>query len=176
MQEVRSPVEDATMKNLLFSFADLSVKDKAAKQAARYFSRAGAHVVQQDVPATVKRSSGISYREMTLTFADSQKVVLRIKNSGDIFQVLLNGKALPLKNQDDHVKAIAEIVQAMDAGRGKFQKLLAAAKVRPPAGIRTAAPKMEQALTEKRDALKTAIADVRDQIAALRTPAASPAA
>ncbi|HEO1661589.1 MULTISPECIES: hypothetical protein [Burkholderia cepacia complex] len=164
------------MKNLLFSFEDLSAKDKAAKQAARYFSRAGANVVQQDVPTAVKRSSGITYREMALTFADSQQVVLRIKQSGDIFQVLLNGKVLPIKNQDDHVKAIAEIVQAMDAGRSRFQKLLAAAQARPPAGIRTAAPKMEQVLTEKRDALKAAIAEVRSQIKAIKGTAAPAAA
>ena len=164
------------MKNLLFSFEDLSAKDKAAKQAVRFFSRAGANVVQQDVPATVKRSSGITYREMTLTFADSQPVVLRIKQSGDIFQVLVNGKVLPIKNQDDHVKAIAEIVQAMDAGRSRFQKLLAAAQARPPAGIRTAAPKMEQVLTEKRDALKAAIAEVRSQIEAVKGTAAPAAA
>ncbi|KAB0579192.1 hypothetical protein F7Q92_15200 [Ideonella dechloratans] len=164
------------MKNLLFSFEDLSAKDKAAKQAARYFSRAGANVVQQDVPTAVKRSSGITYREMALTFADSQQVVLRIKQSGDIFQVLLNGKVLPIKNQGDHVKAIAEIVQAMDAGRSRFQKLLAAAQARPPAGIRTAAPKMEQVLTEKRDALKAAIAEVRSQIEAIKGTAAPAAA
>jgi len=156
------------MKNLLFSFEDLSSKDKAVRQTSRYFSRAGATVVQQEVLTAVKRSAGISYREMALTFADSQQVTLRVKQSGDIFQVLLNGKVLPIKNQDDHVKAIAEIVQAMDAGRTRFQKILALAKVRPPAGIRTAAPKMAQVLTEKRDALKAAIADVREQIAALK--------
>lgn len=155
------------MKNLLFSFEDLTVKDKAAKQAIRYFSRAGANVVQQDIPSALKRSSGVTYREMALTFADSQTVVLRIKQSGDIFQVLLNGKVLPIKNQDDHVKAIAEVVQAMDAGRSKFQKILAAAKVKPPAGIRTAAPRMEAVLTEKRDALKSAIAAVRSEISGL---------
>lgn len=153
------------MKSLLFSFADLSVKDKAAKEAMKYFSRAGANVVQQDVSTAVKRNAGVSYREMLLTFADSQKVVLRIKQTGDIFQVLLNNKLLPIKNQDDHVAAIAEIVKAMDSGRSKFQKLLAAAKVRPPAGIRTAAPKMEQVLIGKRDALKAAIAEVRAEIA-----------
>jgi hypothetical protein len=157
------------MKNLLFTFEDLSTKDKAVKQAARYFSRAGASIVQQDSPTAVKRTSGITYREMMLTFADSQTVVLRIKQSGDIFQVLLNGKVLPIKNQDDHVKAIAEIVQAMDAGRSKFQKVLAAAQIKPPAGIRTAAPKMEQVLTEKRDALKAAITEVRAQIDTLKT-------
>ncbi|HEJ4320060.1 hypothetical protein PIGHUM_04489 [Pigmentiphaga humi] len=161
------------MKNLLFSFEDLSTKDKAVKQAARYFSRAGANVVQQEVIPTVKRTSGISYREMALTFADSQRVLLRIKQSGDIFQVVLNGKPLPIKSQDDHVKAIAEIVKAMDAGRSRFQKLMAAAKVRPPAGIRTAAPRMEQVLTEKRDALRSAIDDVRQQIASLRGAAAA---
>jgi len=37
-------------------------------------------------------------------------------------------------------------------------------KIRPPAGIRTAAPKMEQVLTEKRDALKVAISEVRAEI------------
>lgn len=159
------------MKNLLFSFADLSIKDKAAKKAISYFARAGANVVQQDIPSAVKRAAGVTYREMVLTFADSQQVILRIKQTGDIYQVLLNGKAIPLKTQDDHVKAIAEIVQAMDAGRSSFQKMLANAKVRPPAGIRTAAPKMEQVLTEKRDSLKAAIASVRAQIESLKAPA-----
>lgn len=156
------------MKNLLFSFEDLSVKDKAAKQVARYFARAGATVVQQDVSSTVRRTSGISYREMTLTFADSQQVTFRIKQSGDIYQVLLNNNVLPVRGQDDHVGAIAEIAKAMDSGRTKFQKKLAAAIAKPPPGIRTAAPRMEQALTEKRDALKEAIADVNEQITELR--------
>ena len=155
-------------KNLLFSFEALSSKEKASKQVARYFSRAGANVVQQDVSTNVKRNSGISYREMSLTFADSQQVVLQIKQSGDIFRVLLNAKVLPIKNQDDHIKAIAEIAQAMDAGRSKFQELLASAQAKPPAGIRTAAPKMELVLTEKRDALKEAIASVHQQIAEIK--------
>ncbi|MXS82382.1 hypothetical protein [Nitrosomonas oligotropha] len=157
------------MKNLLFDFNDLSPNGKAAKQVSRYFAQAGSHVVQQDVSSQVKRSSGVSYREMTLTFADSQKVTMRIKQTGDIYQVLLNGKLLPIKNQDSHADAIAEIVKAMDAGRSKYQKLLAAAKVKLPDGIRTAAPKMKAVLTEKRDALKSAIAEVRAQIEKYKT-------
>ncbi|MFZ4539531.1 hypothetical protein [Propionivibrio sp.] len=164
------------MKNLLFSFEDMSVKDKATKQAMRYFSRAGANVVQQDVLPGVKRSSGISYREMVLTFSDSQKIVMRVKQSGDIYQTLLNGKIIPIKNQDDHVAAIAEMVNAMETGRTKFQKMMAAISVKPPPGIRTAAPKVEVALTEKRDTLKLAIAAVREEIAALVAPASPEAA
>lgn len=156
------------MKNLVFSFEDMGLKsDKATRNLVKYFTRAGSSIVQGEAVPAIKRTLGVSYREMVLTFADSQTVIMRIKQSGDIFQVLLNGKVIPIKSQDDHVKAIAEIAQAMDTGRTKFQKQLAAAKVKPPAGIRTAAPKMEAVLTEKRDALKSAIATVREETAKL---------
>ena len=156
------------MKNILFSFDDLNVKDKAAKTAIKYFNRAGANVITQDVATQVKRSSGISYREMTLGFADSQTVLFRIKQSGDIYQVLLNGKVVPIKNQDDHVAAIGEIVAMMDAGRTAFQKKLAKAQVKVPPAIKTAAPKMLAVLTEKRDGLKAAIEDIQQQIIQVR--------
>ncbi|SFL23922.1 hypothetical protein SAMN05216302_104611 [Nitrosomonas aestuarii] len=156
------------MKKMLFSFNDMASGDKASRVVEKSFSRKGSNVVQSDISTSVKRSSGHSYREMTLTFADSQTVVLRVKQTGDIFQVMLNKKALPIKNQDDHDAAIEEIVKGMNAGRTKFQNALARAKVRPPKGIRTTAPKMEVSLTEKRDALKVAIASVREEIAEIR--------
>ena len=145
------------MANLLFSFDDLSTKDRATKQVAKYFTRAGAAPVQVDVSPQVRRTSDVSYRELLLVFADSQKVILRIKQTGDIFQVLLNGKVIPIRAQDDHAKAIAEVVNQLDAGRSAFQQKLARTKVKLPPSIRTAAPRMEQVLTEKRDALKDAI-------------------
>lgn len=156
------------MKNLLFSFADMGNKsDAATRKLVSQFHRVGSSVVQGEAVPTIRRTSGISYREMVLTFADSQKVILRIKESGDIYQVLLNDKIIPIKNQDDHTKAIAEIAAAMDSGRVKFQAAMTKIKASLPAGIRTAAPKMEVALTEKRDSLKVAIAAVREEIAQL---------
>lgn len=154
--------------NLVFSFNDMSVKDKAGKAIAKYFKRAGVSIVSHDVDTKIKRSSGIKYREMLLTFADSQTIKLRIKETGDIYQVLLNNRLTPMKNQDDHVKAVAELAQKMDAGRTKFQQKLAKAKVKLPPKVKTAAPNMIKALTEKRDALKEAIADVEAQIAEIR--------
>lgn len=155
-------------KKLLFSFEDFSSKDRATKAVVKYFTRAGANAVQIDASAAVRRTSGVSYRELTLTFADSQAVALRIKQTGDIFQVLLNGKVLPLVNQDDHAKAIAEVAKAMDSARSAFQKKLARAKAKLPASIKTAAPKMEQVLTEKRDSLKEAIAEAQQELEGLR--------
>jgi predicted ribosome quality control (RQC) complex YloA/Tae2 family protein len=155
-------------KNLLFTFNDMSVKDRAAKQVMKYFSRAGAQVVSQDVDTKVKRTSGISYREMTLGFADSQTVVFRIKDPGDIYQVLINGKLVPIKNQDDHVAAVTEIVAMLNAGRTKFQAKLVKAQSKIPPSIKTAVPNMRKQLEQKRDGLKEAIAVVREEIAKYR--------
>ncbi|QFY42760.1 hypothetical protein F6R98_09100 [Candidatus Methylospira mobilis] len=149
----------------LFSFADLSVKDKAAKAAMKYFSRAGANVAQQDVDGKIKRTSGINYREMTFTFDDSQTVVMRINATGDVFQVLINGAVTPITNQSDQVAAIAEIVQKLNAGRMTFQQKLAKAQVAIPPGIKTVAPRMLEVLTQKRYGLKAAIQAVVEEIA-----------
>jgi len=155
-------------KNLVFDFKEMSVKDKALKQVNKYFSRAGANVVNQDISPKVKRSSGIGFRELLLTFADNQTVLFRIKDPGDIYQVLINKRLTPIKNQDDHIAAIGEIVGKLDAGRTAFQKKLEKLKVKTPPKIKTAAPKMLQVLTERRDNLKEAIAAVKDEIVKVR--------
>lgn len=155
-------------KKLLWNFEDLgSQSDAATKSLYKQFSRHGCDIAQSGVAPGIKRSSGVSYKEMLLTFKDSQTVLLRIKQSGDIFQVRVNGRAQPIRHQDEPVKAVIEIVDVLDAGRKKFQAKLAATTAKPPPGLRTAAPKIEQALAEKRDALKEAIAAVREEIAAL---------
>jgi hypothetical protein len=155
-------------KNLIFSFDDMgSKKDAATRAVVRYFARAGSHIVQGDVSPNIKRSSGVSYREMVLTFADSQVVTFSIKQSGDIFQVKLNGKSVPLKHQDDQVAAIGEMVGMMDAGRSKFQAAMAKVRIQLPDSIRTAAPKLEVALQEKVNALDEAIAVIKEEITAI---------
>ena len=69
------------MQNLLFSFEDLSDKDKALRQIQRTFARMGANVVQTDIPTSTKRRAGISYKEVTLTFADGQTVTFCVKKT-----------------------------------------------------------------------------------------------
>ena len=163
-------------KNVIFKFEDMNSKDKASKAVLANFKRSGAEAVQIDVSATTKRTSGISYRELSLTFADSQVVVFRIKQSGDIFQVLLNGKVKPMTKQDDHAAAIDEIVKAMENGRSAFQQKLAKAKVTLPKSIKTTVPNKEKALTEKRDALQEAIAEAEKTLEDLRSKKPKPIA
>lgn len=158
-------------EKLLFSFDELTQKDKSVKVLEKHFKRAGANVVSVDIEPRIKRASGVSYREISLTFSDSQVVKLRIKRPGDIYQVMLNRKVMPLRHQDDHAKAIGEIMQAMDKGRTAFQKRMAKAKVKLPKRMKTAAPRMEKQLEEKRDALKEAVEDAQQQLAELKPDA-----
>ena len=157
------------MQNLLFSFEDLSSKDKALQTIKRAFSRMGANVVQVDIPTGVKRRAGISYKEINLVFADGQTVTFCVKKTGDIFQVKLNNKALPIRNQDEQQKALQEIADAMDKGRTAFQKRLALIKVTPPKTIRTAAPKMEKVLAERKTQLQQAVEEAKSELEGIRS-------
>jgi hypothetical protein len=155
------------MPNLQFSFEDLSAKDKAAQKVIKLFKKSDANVAQIDINPTIKKTSGIAYREMSLTFVDSQVVVMRIKETGDIYQVLINRKEIPIKNQSDQDKAVIEIAQAMNRGRAAFQKKMAQTKAILPSSMKTAAPKIESALTEYRDSLKAEIELVKADLSEL---------
>lgn len=161
------------MAALLFTFDDLTSKDKAIRAIERAFTRLGLSVAQVDIPNAVKRTAGVAYKEVSLTFADSQVVTFRVKKTGDIFEVRLNKKTLPIKNQDDQAKAIKEVADAMDKGRSSFQKRLARLQVAPPKTLRTAAPKMEKVLADRKAQLQAAIAQAKEQLAAIQAQIAA---
>ncbi|WP_321946571.1 hypothetical protein [Paraburkholderia sp. J10-1] len=162
-------------KNLVFDFFNLSNKDAAIKKASRYFLRAGATVASVDVLPTVKRLAGVEYREVQFGFADSQTVLVGVTATGDVGQVKLNSKALPIKAQDDHVAAISEIVGAMDRGRKRFQAALTRVKVALPPSIRTAAPKIEQELRERIAVVDEAIEGAKQRVVVLEAQVAQAA-
>jgi len=154
--------------DLLINFDDLKPNNKALKNLVKAFTRAGAPVATIDADGRAKRTAGVTYREVILTFVDNQKITLFFKQTGDIFQVKLNGSVVPLKNQGDQVKAVSELVQLLDAGRAKFQAKLARQKVVLPSSIKTAAPRMELKLQESAAALDADIAKAQARVAELK--------
>lgn len=150
-----------------FNFDELAT-DKAAKKVAQLFQRAGAPVIQTEADSRIKRTAGVTYREMHFTHADGQRTSIRITKSGDVGQVLVNGSVVPLKNQTDPAKAIGEITKRLEDGRAKFQAKLARTKVELPKGIKTAAPKLEQKLTEEVQRLDSLIAQRTTELADLK--------
>ena len=149
-----------TNKHIEFDFFNLSNKDAGIKAAKRLFAQAGAPVVSVEIEEKLRRSAGISYRNVSFAFGDSQVVMMSVKSTGDIFQVKLNGKVLALAKPDEQKSAIAEIVAAMASGRTKFQAALARASVSLPAAVKTAAPRMleqlQAVLGDKLEALEQA--------------------
>lgn len=154
--------------NFLITFDDLKPGSKAVKKLVQAFTRAGANVATTDTDGRARRTAGITYRELSMTFVDNQKIVFAIKQSGDIFRVMINGSVVAIKNQDDQTKAVAELVQLLDAGRVKFQAKLARQKVALPKGIKTAAPKMEEKLRAESERLDQEIASAQARANELR--------
>lgn len=148
------------MKTLVFDL-EKGNKDRALKEATRLFKRAGAQVVSSDVDKALSRKSGVSFRNINFTFADNQTVTFSVKTTGDVFEVRLNGKPLPLRHQDDHALAIGEISERMDAGRAAYQRALARVRVPLPPSIRVSRVNLITALTERRDNLKAAIVEAK---------------
>ena len=150
---------------ILLDFDNGADATRSLKKVAQMMLRAGQPVISTDFDAKVKRTSGISYREALLTVASGQTVTLLVKQTGDIYQVKINGKVTPIKNQDDSQKAIVEIANHLDANQAKFQAQMAKTKVDlKETGAKSVAPKMEEKLTAQLAELDTKIADARKKL------------
>lgn len=153
------------MSQLLFDFKDFATPKVISKKITTEFNKA-ANVtpVNVEISPKTRRDSGVSFREIFAMFADNQTVTLRVKQSGDIYKVLINNKLLPIKNQDNHAKAIGEICSAMDKGRSAFQKKLAKTKITLPPSVKSTIVSKQQALDDKKAALLEAIDAVQNEL------------
>lgn len=119
---------------ILFNFAEMGGKgDEAVKKIIAEFKKNGVTLVKNLVSVSpVKRSSGVSFKEITMTTSDSRQVQFAVKQTGDIFKVKLSviqGQSIklqemPIKNQSDHSLAIKEICTRIDRERKPYQAKL----------------------------------------------------
>lgn len=156
------------MSDYVFKFDDLKPNEETApKSILQIIRRAGSSVVSSWVDGKIRRESSISFKEIHLNFADNQEAILRVKQSGDIFQVKVNGRAVPIKNQDNHKKALIEVIDAIDASRSKYQKTLAQTKVKMPVGVKSTVTRKEDALKERIGDLDKSIAEAKSELATM---------
>jgi Defence against restriction A N-terminal len=141
--------------------------DRAVRTVRRDLEKFGATVV--DVSATGKeaKAAGQAFKEVLFVFADSQTIGLRVKPAGDVYQVLVNGKVTPVREQDDGQAAIKELVAYMGKTRTAFQRRMAAKAMKPPDGMKTAAPRMEAVLRQQVAEVDAQIADAEQELASL---------
>lgn len=115
---------------LLFDIKNLSTEADSLKRLIDMFAMLGETLVNHDIDKNLKISDvdeNFKYKNVRLTFADSQTVTFAIKQTGDIWQVKLNNKRIALRNQDAHKPeaVVQEIAQKIKAGRTAYQKALA---------------------------------------------------
>lgn len=156
------------MKTITFDFENPSARARSIREVSKEFAKVGAQVITSEVDAQTTRRAGITFRNLNLTFADGQTVTLGVKATGDVFEVRINGKVTPLRQQDDHRKAILEIATKMEIGRAKFQAALARVRVPLPPSIRTSRTTMLAVKTAKRDELVEAIGLAKAQYAEIK--------
>ena len=148
---------------LLFDIKNLSTEAESMKRLIDMFSMLGETLVNHDAEKTLKRSAGITYKNVDLTFADSQTVTFSIKNTGDIWQVKVNNKLTPLRNQDAHKPeaVVQEIAQKIKAGRTAYQKAQAA---------KTKADEVVQSVKQAglKNTQKMRVAALQEQVVALQ--------
>lgn len=149
-------------------FSNAQAAAKALKKVSTIMLRAGQPVVSSDFNPTGKRTSGITYRQASLTVASGQMVVLRVNTTGDIFQVLLNNSVQPIKNQTDSEKAVQEIAGLLEKNQVSFQKAQARKQIALPKGMSTPAPKQIAVYAERVAQLDTQIAERQATVADLQ--------
>lgn len=153
--------------NLIFNFEEMGSKqDKATKDLKRYLKKKGIDSTDIEI-SPIKRTSGISYREMHIVLSDSQTLTFLIKQTGDIFKVKINKKELPIKNQHDHELAMKEVLAKVESGRAAFQKMQAKALVKLPPKMQSTTKTRSTLLEEKNADLDKALAEADSKLAEL---------
>ena len=86
------------------------------------FDRNGAKVIDLEATNKSRRLSGCATKAAKFYFEDGQTVTLRIKGDGDVYQVQLNSRVLPIAEVGDKKKAIAEMARALSSNAPAWRK------------------------------------------------------
>lgn len=107
-KQVRLPFDKLTESNL--------------KPIIRKMEKWGLEVAEVNAPNRAKRESGFLLKDFTLTFEDGQKMLVRVKSDGTVFQVKLNKKVVPIKHVDNMDKAIGEMVDYVQENAKAYER------------------------------------------------------
>lgn len=145
------------------------------KQVLDKFEKASLPVAGVDADNKAKRESGFQVKTAIINFESGQKLQVKAKAGGSIFQVKLNGKVLAIKHVDDLDKAIQEVIEYVKANEPNYKKQrgkqLARQKVNVPK-IKPVSASVAEQITQFQatiDETTAANGSLTDQIAELET-------
>ena len=130
------------------------------------FEKAKVPVADVEGSNKAKRESGFQVKTATITFESGQKLIVKAKAGGSIFQVKLNNKVLAIKHVDDIDKAVLEIIDYVQENEKNYLKQLARQKVTVPK-IKPASIPVAEQITQYQtsiDETTAAIQELNQQI------------
>jgi len=86
------------------------------------FEKASLPVADVEADNKAKRESGFQVKTAIINFESGQKLLVKAKAGGSIFQVKLNNKVLAIKHVEDLDKAIQEVVEYVKENEKNYQK------------------------------------------------------
>lgn len=96
--------------------------ESGLKPIVKKFEKWGLKVVSIDSTNRPKRESGMLLKDSAFIFDDGQKMLVRVKSDGTVFQVKLNNKVVPMKNVGDMDKAIIEMVDYVQENAKAYER------------------------------------------------------
>jgi len=103
-----------------FDFANFDEKGLSGVKEA--FERAGVTVIDLEASNRSRRMSGFATKSATFYFEDGQTITLRIKGDGDVFQVKLNSRVVPIRNVHSMKEAVGEMARYLQANAPAWKK------------------------------------------------------
>lgn len=140
--------------------------EKGLKKVMAAFEKQDLPIKTVEATNRPKRESGFQTKAATFFFESGQKLLLKAKVNGSIFQVKLNNKAIPIKHVDNLKKAVAEVITFVKKNEAKFlkqqgkrlaKKKIAMPKLKPAT---TSAKKQLAEVTSALDAIKGETVDL----------------
>lgn len=107
-KQVRLPFEKLTEQNL--------------RPTIKKMEKWGLKVASVEAPNRARRESGFLLKDVTFVFEDGQKMLVRVKSDGTVFQVKLNKKVVPIRHVDDMDKAIIEMVDYVQENAKAYER------------------------------------------------------
>jgi hypothetical protein len=92
------------------------------KPIIKEFEKEGFPIARVEADNKPKREAGFLCKTATFFFESEQKLSVKAKADGGIFQVKLNNKAIPIKNVDDLDKAVKEVIAFVEKNEPTFLK------------------------------------------------------
>lgn len=150
-KQVKLPFDKLTENNL--------------KPIVKKFTKWGLEIVTVDAPNVGKRESGFLLKYFTFEFKDGQKLLVRVKSDGTVFQVKLNNKVVPVHNVDDMEKAVGEMIDHILYNAKAYERAKIQRAKRKNLNIKT--PSITTNRKEKIEKAKEQLAEIENNNAEL---------